>query len=212
MALPHLQLQLQLQLHRHLLPLHRRIIAAQSFSSSSSSFSPSSAHSVARLTPSSSHPAMASSSSFNISAKSSSKDHGFNIVGAAESIIEEVEEIIESVFSHPAHEVATISASELIAETTSNGTPKTAQDSTTLTDESTGDTNIDSSSSSLAQRWREIQGLNHWKGLLDPLDLELRKSILFYGDFNQAVYDAFETDEHSKYTGSCRYSSSSASS
>lgn len=57
----------------------------------------------------------------------------------------------------------------------------------------------------LAQRWREIQGLDHWEGLLDPLDLELRRTLLFYGDFNQAVYDSFETDEHSKYTGACRF-------
>lgn len=57
----------------------------------------------------------------------------------------------------------------------------------------------------LRERWRELQGLNHWKGLLDPLDLELRRTLLFYGDFNQAVYDSFETDEHSKYTGACRF-------
>lgn len=57
----------------------------------------------------------------------------------------------------------------------------------------------------IAQRWRELQGLNHWEGLLDPLDLDLRRTLLFYGDFNQAVYDSFETDEHSKYTGACRF-------
>ncbi|MCO5602325.1 hypothetical protein L7F22_056455 [Adiantum nelumboides] len=57
----------------------------------------------------------------------------------------------------------------------------------------------------IAQRWRELHGLNHWKGLLDPLDLDLRRTLLFYGDFNQAVYDSFETDAHSKYTGACRF-------
>ncbi|KAI5066561.1 hypothetical protein GOP47_0019185 [Adiantum capillus-veneris] len=58
----------------------------------------------------------------------------------------------------------------------------------------------------ISQKWRELQGSNHWEGLLDPLDLDLRRTILFYGDFNQAVYDSFETDEHSKYTGACRFS------
>eukprot|EP00249_Psilotum_nudum_P015657 c25452_g1_i1 orf=1-543(-) len=58
----------------------------------------------------------------------------------------------------------------------------------------------------LSNRWREIQGENNWVGLLDPLDLELRKNIIRYGEFNQAAYDSFDNEEHSKYSGSCKYS------
>lgn len=67
-----------------------------------------------------------------------------------------------------------------------------------------GDNN-GSSDLPLAQRWREIQGLHHWKGLLHPLDMELRKNVIRYGEFNQAIYDAFDSEQHSKYTGSSKY-------
>ncbi|MCL7036143.1 hypothetical protein MKW94_020162 [Papaver nudicaule] len=55
------------------------------------------------------------------------------------------------------------------------------------------------------QRWEEILGSNHWEGLLEPLDLNLRQLILRCGDFCQATYDSFDGDKHSKYCGSCRY-------
>ncbi|KAI5067775.1 hypothetical protein GOP47_0018303 [Adiantum capillus-veneris] len=58
----------------------------------------------------------------------------------------------------------------------------------------------------LSERWREIQGLHHWEGLLQPLDLELRRNIIRYGEFNQAIYDAFDSETHSKYVGSSKYS------
>lgn len=57
----------------------------------------------------------------------------------------------------------------------------------------------------LSERWRDIQGLDHWGGLLQPLDLELRRNIIRYGEFNQAIYDAFDAETHSKYVGSSRY-------
>jgi hypothetical protein len=54
----------------------------------------------------------------------------------------------------------------------------------------------------------ELLGLNHWTGLLDPLDPSLRGLILLCGDLIQVTYDSFNSDPHSKYTGSCRYSKS----
>ncbi|KAK9285310.1 hypothetical protein L1049_024501 [Liquidambar formosana] len=53
--------------------------------------------------------------------------------------------------------------------------------------------------------WPELLGSNNWEGLLDPLNLSLRKLILRCGDFIQATYDAFNNDQNSKYCGSSRY-------
>eukprot|EP01018_Ginkgo_biloba_P009048 Gb_34047 [translate_table: standard] len=57
----------------------------------------------------------------------------------------------------------------------------------------------------LGKKWREYQGSNNWEGLLDPLDANLRREIIKYGEFAQATYDAFDFDSHSKFCGSCRY-------
>ncbi|RLM92215.1 phospholipase A1-II 5 [Panicum miliaceum] len=54
--------------------------------------------------------------------------------------------------------------------------------------------------------WPELLGSRHWDGLLDPLDLTLRRLILLCGDLCQVTYDSFNSDSHSKYCGSCRYS------
>ncbi|KAL1560608.1 phospholipase A1-IIdelta-like [Salvia divinorum] len=53
--------------------------------------------------------------------------------------------------------------------------------------------------------WPELLGSNDWKGLLDPLDLTLRRLIIRCGDFCQATYDSFNNDANSKYAGSSRY-------
>ncbi|XP_027151374.1 phospholipase A1-IIdelta [Coffea eugenioides] len=53
--------------------------------------------------------------------------------------------------------------------------------------------------------WLELLGSNNWEGLLDPLDLSLRKLILRGGDFCQATYDSFVNDANSKFAGSSRY-------
>ncbi|KAG8386793.1 hypothetical protein BUALT_Bualt03G0185800 [Buddleja alternifolia] len=53
--------------------------------------------------------------------------------------------------------------------------------------------------------WPQLLGSNNWEGLLDPLDLSLRRLILRCGDFCQATYDAFNNDANSKYAGSSRY-------
>ncbi|KAL7000574.1 hypothetical protein U1Q18_001725 [Sarracenia purpurea var. burkii] len=57
--------------------------------------------------------------------------------------------------------------------------------------------------------WPEILGSNNWEGLLDPLDLSLRRLILRSGDFCQATYDAFNNDQNSKFCGSSRYGKTS---
>eukprot|EP01018_Ginkgo_biloba_P035583 Gb_17418 [translate_table: standard] len=57
----------------------------------------------------------------------------------------------------------------------------------------------------VAERWREIQGANHWQGLLDPMDDILRKEIIRYGEFARACYEGFDFDPFSKYCGSCKY-------
>ncbi|KAL6839824.1 hypothetical protein ACP4OV_029634 [Aristida adscensionis] len=57
--------------------------------------------------------------------------------------------------------------------------------------------------------WPELLGSAHWDGLLDPLDLTLRRLILLCGDLCQVTYDSFNSDAHSRYCGSCRFSRAS---
>ncbi|RDX62039.1 Phospholipase A1-IIgamma, partial [Mucuna pruriens] len=59
--------------------------------------------------------------------------------------------------------------------------------------------------SNIAKKWRQLSGQNHWKGLIEPLDIDLRQYIIHYGEMAQAAYDAFNTEKASKYAGSCRY-------
>uniref|UniRef100_A0A5B7BI42 Phospholipase A1 n=1 Tax=Davidia involucrata TaxID=16924 RepID=A0A5B7BI42_DAVIN len=53
--------------------------------------------------------------------------------------------------------------------------------------------------------WEELLGSKEWEGLLDPLELSLRKLILRCGEFIGATGDAFNNVTNSKYIGSCRY-------
>ncbi|CAN6232698.1 unnamed protein product [Urochloa humidicola] len=55
--------------------------------------------------------------------------------------------------------------------------------------------------STIAPRWRSLHGEGGWAGLLDPLDSDLRRELLRYGDFVQAAYQAF----HSLPTASARH-------
>ncbi|XP_057978187.1 phospholipase A1-Ibeta2, chloroplastic [Malania oleifera] len=46
----------------------------------------------------------------------------------------------------------------------------------------------------LGSRWREYHGCNDWSGLLDPLDENLRREVVRYGEFVQAAYHAFHSN------------------
>lgn len=53
--------------------------------------------------------------------------------------------------------------------------------------------------------WRELSGQSNWKSLLDPLDLDLRRYIIHYGELAQATYDTFNSQRGSRYEGDSRY-------
>lgn len=57
----------------------------------------------------------------------------------------------------------------------------------------------------IEKKWKILSGQNNWKGLLDPLEIDLRKYIIHYGEMSQATYDAFNKEKKSKYAGSSRY-------
>ncbi|CAK9165357.1 unnamed protein product [Ilex paraguariensis] len=50
-------------------------------------------------------------------------------------------------------------------------------------------TKVAESSSILAHCWKEIQGLNNWENLMEPLDPLLQKEIIRYGEFIAAYYE-----------------------
>lgn len=61
----------------------------------------------------------------------------------------------------------------------------------------------------LRHRWMEFQGIQNWEGLLDPLDDDLRKEILRYGEFVEAAYRCFDFDVSSPTYATCRYPTNS---
>ncbi|CAH9137897.1 unnamed protein product [Cuscuta epithymum] len=65
---------------------------------------------------------------------------------------------------------------------------------------------MSSSYCTIAERWEVLSGGTNWEGLLDPLDLDLRKYLIHYGEMTQATYDTFNADLFSKFAGSSRYS------
>ncbi|KAK5813087.1 phospholipase A1-Ibeta2, chloroplastic-like [Gossypium arboreum] len=46
----------------------------------------------------------------------------------------------------------------------------------------------------LGSRWREYHGCYDWSGLLDPLDENLRREVVRYGEFVQAAYHCFHSN------------------
>ncbi|XP_054776181.1 phospholipase A1-IIgamma-like [Prosopis cineraria] len=58
---------------------------------------------------------------------------------------------------------------------------------------------------SIATNWRELSGEHHWTDLLDPLDINLRRYIIHYGEMAEATYDAFNSDKASRYARRSRY-------
>ncbi|XP_047336078.1 phospholipase A(1) DAD1, chloroplastic-like [Impatiens glandulifera] len=57
----------------------------------------------------------------------------------------------------------------------------------------------------LSDMWQDYQGSNHWDGLLDPMDDNLRGEILRYGDFVDAAYMSFDFDTSSPGYATCRF-------
>lgn len=59
---------------------------------------------------------------------------------------------------------------------------------------------------SIASRWRELQGARSWAGILDPLDADLRASVIAYGEHAQVTQDGFNSERRSPHAGLCLYS------
>ncbi|XP_065879555.1 phospholipase A1-IIgamma-like [Euphorbia lathyris] len=59
--------------------------------------------------------------------------------------------------------------------------------------------------SSIAQNWKNLSGQNNWEGLLDPLNIDLRRYIIHYGERAQAIIDAFNDQKMSKGYGLNRF-------
>ncbi|CAL0302879.1 unnamed protein product [Lupinus luteus] len=57
----------------------------------------------------------------------------------------------------------------------------------------------------LGHKWMQYQGINHWEGLLDPLDDNLRREILRYGQYVEVAYHSFDFDTSSPTYATCRF-------
>ncbi|KAM0838620.1 hypothetical protein ACQ4PT_060849 [Festuca glaucescens] len=60
-------------------------------------------------------------------------------------------------------------------------------------------------SDDISGRWRELHGSDRWDGLLDPLDVDLRRCLITYGEMIMATYEAFIAERRSPNAGMCRY-------
>ncbi|MCD7448569.1 hypothetical protein HAX54_044173 [Datura stramonium] len=69
-----------------------------------------------------------------------------------------------------------------------------------------GKKGIENRDNSIAERWELLSGKNNWEGLLDPLDYDLRRYLIHYGQMPQAICDSFNSEIASKNLGRNRYS------
>lgn len=71
---------------------------------------------------------------------------------------------------------------------------------------STSSSFLNVASTKLSKRWKDYQGYKNWEGLLDPLDDNLRREIIRYGNLVEAAYHAYDFDPSSPSYATCRYS------
>lgn len=57
----------------------------------------------------------------------------------------------------------------------------------------------------MGSNWKKLSGEDNWSDLLDPLDIDLRRYLIHYGEMAQAARDAFNSEKVSKYAGDCLY-------
>ncbi|XP_043687876.1 phospholipase A1-IIgamma-like [Telopea speciosissima] len=58
---------------------------------------------------------------------------------------------------------------------------------------------------SFSRIWKQMSGQDKWEKLLDPINIDLRRYIIHYGQMAQATYNAFNSEKASNYAGSSRY-------
>ncbi|KAK3184021.1 hypothetical protein Dsin_031307 [Dipteronia sinensis] len=58
----------------------------------------------------------------------------------------------------------------------------------------------------IAKRWKELSGSTNWNNMLKPLDNDLRRYIIHYGERAQATYDTFIFNKISPFAGDSSYS------
>lgn len=59
---------------------------------------------------------------------------------------------------------------------------------------------------SIGKGWMLLGGKDNWEGLVDPLDEDLRRYIIHYGEMAQVSYDNFNSNKATKNAGNNRYS------
>ena len=60
-------------------------------------------------------------------------------------------------------------------------------------------------SNNIAENWEALSGKNGWKDLVEPLDIDLRRYLIHYGERAGAIADAFISEKKSKNCGLPRY-------